>query len=150
MRSDKRHQENKFMIRSRPVLPKSWFLNNIKYAQDWLNREAKQVINKSYQMTAIMEKRIVGRDRRNCQSGIFSRLRQVDRILQSLSIKASHRSPQRSDSNLVPVLSFRMNFRVFVLVFKHLNDIFSLFNCFISVFKFALISNLVLDCYWPI
>ena len=48
MRSNKRHQENSLLNGSRPMLAKSWFLNNIKYAQDWLNRAAKQVINKSY------------------------------------------------------------------------------------------------------
>ena len=48
MISDKRHQENRLMIESRPMLGKSWFLNNIKYAQDWMNRAAKQVNNKFY------------------------------------------------------------------------------------------------------
>ena len=33
---------------SRLLIAKSWFLNNIKYAQDWMNKVAKQVYNKSY------------------------------------------------------------------------------------------------------
>ena len=48
MRFDKHHQENRLMNGLRPVLANSWFLNNIKYAQDWTNRAAKQVNNKSY------------------------------------------------------------------------------------------------------